>query len=172
MLKNILSPKTCAGCRICCIFDKYDVWETPVISEELKERILSERDDISFVSRGGTGAYIFNMDKCWDDKDELFYCPALDKQKGCTLGENKPFDCKIWPYRVMELGDKRVITVASICPDMYSKPLKELVDELDGGLGTAIADYVKKCPAIVKPYEHGYPVLCLLEKYEREGELR
>ncbi len=24
---------------------------------------------------------------------ELFYCPALDAEKGCMLGVDKPFDC-------------------------------------------------------------------------------
>ena len=159
MLKNILSPKTCAECRICCIFDKYDVWETPVISSELKAAIEAERDDLKFVSKGETGAYIFNMENNWDEKKELFFCPALDNEKGCTLGENKPFDCKIWPYRVMELGGIQVISVASICPEIYSMPLKTVAEELERGLGDIIFSEADKNPAIVKHYEKGYPIL-------------
>lgn len=159
MLKNILSPKTCAGCRICCIFDKYDVWETPVISEELKRKISAVRSDLKFVSKGDTGAYIFNMEDTWDEKEEIFRCPALDPDIGCTLGENKPFDCKVWPYRIMELGGKRVISIASICPEMYNKPLKVLCDELENGLADRIFEEAAKNPAMIKPYEQGYPIL-------------
>lgn len=159
MLKNILSPKTCAGCRICCIFDKYDVWETPVISEELKRKISAARSDLKFVSKGDTGAYIFNMEDTWDDKEEIFRCPALDPDSGCTLGENKPFDCRIWPYRIMELGGRRVISIASICPDMYNMPLKTLCDELENGLADRIFEEAAKNPAMIKPYEQGYPIL-------------
>lgn len=163
MLKNILSPKTCADCKICCIFDKYDVWETPVIPEELKNRIEQSDPEIKFVSKGDSGAYIFNMEDNWDDENELFTCPALDPKKGCTLGDNKPFDCKIWPYRIMELNGARVISIASICPDMYQKPLSQLVKELDSGLADMIFAEAEKNPAIVKPYEQGYPILKVKE---------
>lgn len=159
MLKNILSPKTCAECRICCIFDKYDVWETPVISSELKEKISGERDGLKFVAKGDSGAYIFNMEDSWDEEKEIFVCPALDPDKGCTLGEYKPFDCKIWPYRIMELNGALVISIASICPDMYAKPLNALVGELDSGLADKIFEEAEKNPAIIKPYEQGYPIL-------------
>ena len=160
MLKNILSPKTCAGCRICCIFDKYDVWETPVITEALREKILASRSDLSFVAKGDSGAYIFNMEATWDENEEIFRCPALDPNSGCTLGENKPFDCRIWPYRIMNLGGKRVISMASICPTMYSKPLSELCEELNrNGLAEKIFAHADTHPDIVKPYEEGYPIL-------------
>lgn len=159
MLKNILSPNTCAQCRICCIFDKYDVWETPVISEELKGKISAERNDLRFAAKGDSGAYIFNMEDSWDEEKELFICPALDAEKGCTLGENKPFDCKIWPYRIMDLNGTLVISIASICPDLYEKPLGALVGELDNGLAEKIFAEAERNPAIIKPYEQGYPIL-------------
>lgn len=168
MLKNILSPKTCAGCRICCIFDKYDVWETPVISGALKSRIEAERPDLKFISKGNSGAFIFNMEDTWDDSEEIFRCPALDPSKGCTLGENKPFDCKIWPYRIMDLNGVLVITIASICPEMYGKPLKALCDELENGLADKIYEEAMKEPAIIKPYENGYPVLKVLDTENKE----
>ncbi len=159
MLKNILSGKTCAKCRMCCIFDKYDVWETPVITRELHQKLAAERPDLKTVSKGGNGGYVFNMEDCWDDEEEIYRCPALDVNKGCTLGENKPFDCKIWPYRVMDLNGARVISIASVCPELYKMPLSTLVKELDSGLGDMIFAEAAKNPAIVKPYQQGYPIL-------------
>ena len=164
MLKNILSPKTCAGCKICCSFDKYDVWETPVISMELKKKIEGTNPELKFVSKGNSGAFIFNMEEAWDEEKELFICPALDPKSGCTLGENKPFDCKIWPYRIMDLNGALVISIASICPSLYSKPLKELVDELEKGLADRIFEEAAKDPAIIKPYENGYPILKVMSR--------
>ncbi len=167
MLKNILSPKTCADCKICCIFDKYDVWETPVISGELHEKIKLLRPELEFVSKGDTGSYMFNMELAWDEEEEIYRCPALDCQTGCTLGENKPFDCRIWPYRIMRLGESLVISIASICPEMYKKPLNALVEELENGLGEVIFREAEKNPAIVKPYEHGYPILMVSRSSDR-----
>ena len=163
MLKN-LTKDECAQCRLCCIFDKYDVWETPVITDELKGRIETEHSELRFVSKGDSGAYIFNMEDTWDEKEELYFCPALDRQKGCILGENKPFDCKVWPYRIMRLGGALVISIASICPVMYKKPLDTLIEELESGLADRIFGEAEKHPQIVKPYEQGYPILMVREK--------
>lgn len=155
MLKNILSKKSCSECRICCIFDKYDIWETPVVFDELYQKIKSEYNDTEFIEKS-ENERIF---KCIPD-GELFICPMLDKSSGCKLGDDKPFDCRIWPYRIMDLCGKRVITIASICPEMYKKPLSELVSELtENGLAEKIFKEADIHPAIVKPYEKGYPIL-------------
>ena len=155
MLKNILKSSDCASCRVCCVFDKYDLWETPVLDGELKKRVEERFPRISFVEKGN--GWLFRME---ESEDELYYCPALDPNSGCILGEDKPFDCKIWPYRIMSLGGKRVISIASICPTMYAKPLSELCGELErNGLAEKIFAFADSHPDIVKPYENGYPVL-------------
>lgn len=155
MLKNILKSSDCAACRICCIFDKYDIWESPVLDNELKDRVSERFPELSFVKKGD--GWLFRMT---GSEDDLFYCPALDRSTGCILGEDKPFDCKIWPYRIMELGGKKVISIASICPTMYAKPLSELCDELDkNGLAEKIFAFAETHPYIIKPYEKGYPIL-------------
>lgn len=160
MLKNILSPDTCAECRICCIFDKYDIWETPVVSGALKDKITAEHSDIRFIFKGDSkDSFLFVCRNETIGGEDLYVCPALDHGKGCVLDDNKPFDCRIWPYRIMEFEGRQAITVASICPDMYSKPLKSLIDELKNGLADEIFDYADKNPDIVKPYQDGYPIL-------------
>ncbi len=161
MLKNILKGSDCASCRICCIFDKYDIWETPLLDDELKAAVSERFPDAAFVSKDG--GWIFRMN---EDEDGLYRCPMLDPDSGCLLGDSKPFDCKIWPYRIMELGGKRVISIASICPTMYAKPLSELCGELDkNGLAEKIAAYADSHPGAVKPYENGYPILKVIGGY-------
>ena len=158
MLKNILSGSSCAKCRICCIFDNYDLWETPVVSDELYEKLAKEYPDTEYLPKGKSRIF-----KCIPDVvngEELFICPMLDHSTGCRLGDDKPFDCRIWPYRIMELGGEQVITIASICPEMYNKPLSQLVEELErNGLADRIFAEAEKNPDIIKPYESGYPVL-------------
>jgi hypothetical protein len=74
------------------------------------------------------------------------------------LGDNKPFDCRIWPYRIMDIGGRRAITMASICQEMYSRPLSQLVGFLKEGLADKIFAYADQHPEIVKHYYEGYPV--------------
>ena len=154
MLKKILSGKSCAECRLCCIFDRYDIWETPVFNEEIMNRIKQLRPGTEFVTKDG--GYIFKADNI--GADQLFSCPALT-ETGCMLGDDKPFDCRIWPYRIMEVGGRRAITIASICDELYNRPLSQLVGFLKEGLAEAIFSYADSHPEIVKPYYEGYPVL-------------
>ena len=158
MLKKILSGETCAKCRICCIFARYEVWETPVFTRDIMLRISAARPDAEFLP--WDGGYIFKVLAM--DENQLFTCPALTPT-GCMLGDDKPFDCRIWPFRIMDIGGRRAITIAHICSALYSRPLSELVDFLKEGLADTIFTYADAHPEIVKPYYDGYPVL-LFEK--------
>ena len=159
MLENLLSKKDCADCRICCNFENYELWETPIITDDLRKAIADDNPDQEFIKRGNS--WLFKMEQ---DIDELFYCPMLDRNSGCMLGDKKPFDCTIWPYRVMNFNGKRVISISSICPVMYRKPLNELVDELKkNGLAEIIFAQADKNPDILKEYQDGYPIL-IVEK--------
>ena len=154
MLKKILSGKTCAECKLCCIFDRYDVWETPVFTEEICRKIKAEKPLTEFMSKDG--GYIFKVRDIGED--EIFSCPALT-ENGCMLGDEKPFDCRIWPYRIITVGDRSAITIASICDELYNRPLSQLVNFLKEGLAEEIFRYADLHPEIVKPYYEGYPVL-------------
>ena len=68
MLKKILSGKACAECRLCCIFDRYDAWETPVFTAEIRDRIKQAKPDAEFVTKDG--GYIFRVGEL--KGDELF----------------------------------------------------------------------------------------------------
>ncbi len=163
MLSKILSKEECAKCRLCCSFDSYDLWETPVITTKLASQILQEYlPQQEFVRRDGH--FLLKMDK--EPDADLYYCSLLDHNTGCILGSEKPFDCRIWPYRVMSLGIIRVITLSPVCPVVQTKPLKEIQD-LAKELAPAIFEYADENPAAVKPYIDGYPIM-VVEKPERE----
>ncbi len=154
LLKKILSGKACAECRLCCIFDRYEVWETPVFTQEIRDRISKAVPSAKFIPKDG--GFIFRVEEF--GPDGLFTCPALT-EKGCMLGDDKPFDCRIWPYRIMNVGGRRAITIASLCGELYNRPLSQLVDFLKEGLAEKIFAYAEAHPEIVKPYYEGYPVL-------------
>lgn len=155
MLKKILSGKACAECQLCCIFDRYEVWETPVFNEETKNLLLELRPDVKFISKNG--GYIYKVEELIGN--ELFYCPALDRSSGCILGDNKPFDCRIWPYRIMNVGGKRAITFAPICEELFNRPLSQLIGFLKEELAEKIFSYADTHPEIVKEYDDMYPIL-------------
>lgn len=162
MLSKILSREECAECRLCCSFDSYDLWETPVITKKLASQILQEYlPQQEFVRRDGH--FLLKMDK--EPDEDLYYCSLLDREKGCILGTDKPFDCQIWPFRVMSLGITRVITLSPVCPVVQKKPLCE-IQALAKELAPAIFEYADENPTAVKSYIDGYPIM-VVERPER-----
>lgn len=151
MLKKILSPETCGKCRVCCVFDKDDVWEIPLISKEIHQNISNRRPELKMIPRG-KNSHVFEMEF---KENGLTYCPALS-ETGCTLGKNKPFDCRIWPLRAMKKGDDIVITISPVCESVNpdNPEVKALAEEL----APVIFAEAEKNPDIVKEYIEGYPV--------------
>lgn len=157
MLKKILNPEKCGSCRICCGFDESDKWEIPLIYSENKEKI----EKLSGLKLTGRNSeYVFEMRF---NNDEVIFCPALG-ENGCILGDLKPFDCKIWPFRVNRLGNFFVITVSPVCNEVSSLPLDKLSEFVNNdNFAEKLFAEAEKHPDIVKPYIDGYPILAVKE---------
>lgn len=160
MLCGILEKSTCAECKVCCVFDNYDIWETPMFTPESAELLMHIKP----------GVRMKKLDKCYTFRidpligDELFVCPALDTKKGCMMGESKPFECMIWPYRIMSLNDERLIAISPVCNSVNNKPLSEIIRFLKNGLAEKIFKYADEYPEIVKEYDSSYPILMFENK--------
>lgn len=154
MLKEILSPKTCAKCRLCCSFDRDDSWENPVISEKTAE-IVKEQCKKGELLPYGEKSYRFALSF---NGEGLAYCPALT-EKGCSLDDNaKPFDCKIWPYRVMRKGDKLVIVLSPVCESMTAMDFSK-TKAFGEKIAKEIFMQAEENPDIIKEYIEGYPIV-------------
>lgn len=153
MLKKILSRDTCAKCRVCCGFTEGDKWEIPLIFPELKDKL---GDGAKLVPRGDE--YVFDMAF---DGDKIVMCPMAG-ENGCALGDEKPFDCRVWPFRVNDLAGRRVITVSPVCRAVFALPLETLVQFLnEDGFADMLFSTARLHPDIVKPYMDGYPILAV-----------
>lgn len=152
MLKKLLDPAVCAECRICCGFDENDRWEIPLIFPELREYIEGNRP---WKLAPRNNEYVFDMSF---NGSEIEYCPALT-ETGCALGDNKPFDCRIWPFRVNNLNGTLVITVSPVCPAVSALPLKTLSEFVRGEFAETLLREARRHPDMVKPYVAGYPII-------------
>lgn len=94
------------------------------------------------------------------DAQEEVPCAFLDAHRGCVLSqEDKPFDCKIWPLRIMDKDGKKVIALTPTCPSINQQPLQVMEELVQSGLGQQIFEYAKGHPYIIKIYKEGFPVL-------------
>lgn len=139
---------------MCCIFDRYDVWETPIFEESAMNAVKSAVSDAEFAKKGN--GYVLNVGKITDG--ELFSCPAL-AENGCILGDSKPFDCRIWPFRIMNLDGCRVIAVSSLCESVYGQSHDKLREFLENGLAKKIFEYADKYPEAVHQFYDNYAIL-------------
>ena len=176
MLSSILSKNTCAACKFCCSFRRQSLWETPLFPPEVAEKLSRENEYGvvgEFVQAGrdgqdGQGAQnqqeafrlVLENNYHTDNPEEEVPCTFLDPQKGCILKpEDKPFDCSIWPLRIMDKGGKLVIALTPTCPAIGATPDKALVNLVQSGLGEQIFEYAKTHPYIVKEYREGFPIV-------------
>lgn len=170
MLSSILSKTSCAACKFCCSFRRQSLWETPLFPPEVAEKLSRENEYGvvgEFAQAGRDGQNV--QDACrlvlennyrTDDPEEEVPCTFLDPQKGCILnGDDKPFDCSIWPLRIMNKDGKLVIALTPTCSAIGAVPSQALVELVQGGLGEKIFEYAKTHPYIVKEYHQGFPVI-------------
>lgn len=157
MLKEILSEKSCADCRVCCIFDRDDCWEMPLIVPELAAEIADKYPDVKMVSTGEN-----RLCKTFDadfDAEGLARCPML-AESGCALGEQKPFDCRIWPFRVMKKGDCLLLTLSPVCETVSALPIKT-VSDFAAKISDRVFGEAERNPEMIKDYVGEYPVFAV-----------
>lgn len=157
MLSKILSKEDCAKCRICCCFDSSDIWEAPIITKTKAAEILS-RYNHEQKFREKDDCYVLDMKK--EESEDLYYCSMLDREKGCVMNDDKPFDCQIWPFRVMDLNGTKVITISPVCPVVKTRSLEEL-SIFAKELAPLIFQQAEKNPIMIKPYINDYPILAV-----------
>ncbi|MBQ7187098.1 MAG: hypothetical protein IJR91_05645 [Ruminococcus sp.] len=155
MLGELLSKEECAGCRLCCSFHRYDLMDTPTVTADTAVKIVSRHlPEQKFLETGGS--FLMKMEP--EPDGETYFCPLLDHRRGCIMGDSKPFECRIWPLRVMRREDRLVIALSPLCPVINLKPIEEVKAKC-GELAETILQEAAACPELAKPFAAGHRVL-------------
>ena len=159
MLSKVLSREQCASCRFCCSFRRCSLWETPLFPPETVKK-LSEENEYGVIGQFRNGKMCLEQGYKTEDPEEEVPCQFLDPARGCLLqGEDKPFDCKIWPLRIMERNGERVIAYTPTCTALGATPPEALQALVRETLGQEIFSYAADHPEIVKLYREGFPII-------------
>jgi hypothetical protein len=167
-LAHLITPKDCADCKLCCWFSNYEIWETPAIDDDLKAFISEKFPETRFTEHSGYSQFVLDPLRT-DSSGEFYACPMLT-ETGCALGSDKPFECAVWPYRLMRLDGKFVISVSALCKPMMRNSLEKITDTLQDGLETALINNAVKNPAMIKKYTDGYPIIKFINEIGRENK--
>lgn len=189
MLKEILKKEDCAACRFCCAFRRTSLWETPVFTEE-NIKAIAEDDVPGNVVSGDCSAnpagltseesanpagsvlkefefegkkyatYDLSDKYKTDSPEEEAPCPYLGAH-GCVLNDDeKPWDCKIWPLRVMRKADgELVIALTPTCPSINKLDIETVRSFVQSKLRDDLLAYAAAHPRLIKEYREGFAVL-------------
>ena len=152
MLSADLKKSDCASCKFCCSIRRQSLWETPVFSKQIAQK-LKELYPFACFRPAGKESVTIDLSMLYktDDPEEEVPCPFLDKAKGCSLPpELKPFDCSIWPFRAVRIENKIVPALTPTCPAINKVPEEKIYELLENGLAQKILDYAKNNPDIIK----------------------
>ncbi|MBE6420385.1 MAG: hypothetical protein E7031_09680 [Akkermansiaceae bacterium] len=157
MLTDIFTPSDCAACKLCCNFHRSSAWETPCLEKELVYLLQEEGVALDQRTDGSTSFYLHF---CTESDDEIANCPMLDTTSGCTLPrELRPFECRIWPLRLMRQSSRLVIGLYKNCPALKGDALQRLVDFATGELLPTLLDYAKRHPKSVREVNPAYDII-------------
>lgn len=156
MNDHIITREECAVCRYCCIFDSSDLTEMPIIPDAMKKELEKRFPDLKFHPHGA--CWMFQVEP---DEEGLYRCP-MHSEQGCILGDQKPFDCLIYPFCIMRWDSRLVISLTSECAAAYNKPLAQMMDVLEQGLADRIFAEAKANPDFVRDFVDGAVILKML----------
>jgi len=148
----IVCKSDCASCKECCKFGYYELPLSPTVSPVEKQSILQRFPDVAFVPKGECCLMRFNT-----SGEEPVPCPLLG-EKGCLMGEEKPFVCAIFPLVVMRKEEELLIALSPECPVAARKP-RELLCEAAKEAAERAFDETRAFPDLAYPYREGFEIL-------------
>lgn len=154
MLEAILEKKTCAECRYCCVFDATDIWEMPLVDAAVREAVLAALPGTSFNPDGDDWRFAVNAPA----DGRLVNCPALTAH-GCMLGSDAPFECRLWPMRVLVRDGRRVLALSPGCKALAALPISTVAAHARA-IAPKVAAYVAAHPQMIHPWRDDYRWLC------------
>ena len=158
MLEEILSPEDCAVCEFCCSFRRQSLNLTPCFDKDSVDEICRLYPEAKFKTLP-KGVVTIDLDDKYntDNNEEEALC--YFNKKGCILPAHlKPFDCKLWPFRLMKNGDSLSLTLVPSCPWIKKDDTSKLKEVADSVLKEA-KEYAKTHPEIIIEYREDYEVI-------------
>lgn len=159
MLENILCSKDCAACQICCKFEPDELIDAPTFSKEEMLKAIAKKDGIVFIKRGNVYQIVLEP---WRKK---YICPLLT-HVGCMLNNERPFDCKLWPFYVMKKDEKYVVTITEDCPIVRKKSRETINSCIDNAFLDQCRRIISKYPEMITDYNRNMKIL-----YEFDDEI-
>lgn len=157
MLTNVFSPNDCARCKLCCNFRRVSAWETPALQDS--QIFLMHEAGVPLEKRpDGTTSFYLHFET--ESEEEVVNCPMLNPCSGCMLPrESRPFECRIWPVRIMKSQGRLVLGIYKDCPALNGDTFEKLKNHTLEKLLPEILAYGRRHPQAVRDYNSLYSII-------------
>jgi len=115
-LYQIIPNDVCLSCDVCCRFLESDSQLAPICTEKEKQKLISDGADPTLFQPQTDGKS--SQIKLKPHK-HYYLCPFFEpKTNECTIYNNRPLDCQLYPFALMFNEDKTqvVLGVDMLCP--------------------------------------------------------
>jgi len=120
------------------------------------------------ICAGCKGCCYFDENDRWEVPDSVTVTPKGGylicdylSGNGCTLGENKPPECAVYPFRIMRLGQYKVIALCKYCQPVMNLPLSRIIKFAEDRYEDFQDEFQKV--NIIKEYNQEYIILKVLD---------
>ncbi len=130
----------------------------PLLHEPLSIRLKASGIALKQRKEGGK-SFEIDFSRCKPAEPSVD-CPLLNRECGCELErEQRPFECRIWPLRVMNYGEQVKIAYYRNCPAIKNVPRETLEDFLNDGLRERIKKYLAVHPETLREARESYEAI-------------
>ena len=157
---GLVTEADCARCRFCCACRRESLWENVAIDDALYDRILKAWPNAPLheARANGRATHMITFSYRTEDPEEEALC--FFNREGCVLGDNKPFECAMWPLRVMNRNGKAVIACCMGCPVCAEMGLEKITQYVEKNrLDQIMFAWAESHPEVVKPLRGDYAVI-------------
>ena len=131
-LEQLVPSEVCLKCDICCRFPDSGTPLSPFFTaEEISALPPGALPEKSFRERSGGKITLvpFPVGIESPGHQEGFICPAFDpSSQTCGIYSLRPFDCRLYPFMLMQIGDEVVLGKDSKCPYITDPMNREKID--------------------------------------------
>lgn len=167
-LKQIVPSSLCFTCDVCCRFPEETSFLAPYFTDE-EIRLVPGPKKKFFDSPEGSKTKLIRH-----PEGEGCICPHFDpKTQHCTIYDDRPLDCRIYPFALMRDQDGAVVLgIDTKCPFIQEHAgdarMKSDADEVAQFLESdPIVATLAAHPLLIGPYQDDVLIICRLEKVNR-----
>ena len=161
---SILNSKDCFNCKKCCRFEPDEFSDAPMLTEEQRLRAKAEFviKNITFEQRGKLWQIV--LDNIPGSNKKI--CPLFDEDTAhCLAHDYEIFDCITWPFYIMKVDERIVITISPDCPIVIGKlQIEDLKKYAKEKIGPEMLEKAKQYPDLITEYHGNAIQLCDIEE--------